>query len=95
MASGLTAQHGPLADPLGALGASRRKPALFSTGRMATVAGIGLALILGYLLLTRETVRERPNEMKTTKVVLPPPPPPPPPPEPKPEEKPPEPTPAP
>ncbi|MGH6612753.1 TonB-dependent receptor [Sphingomonas sp.] len=64
--------------------------------RWLVVAGLALAgLIVAVTFLRGITVTERPNEMKTTRVILPPPPPPPPPPEVKPEEKPPEPKPAP
>ncbi|MES2059075.1 MAG: TonB-dependent receptor [Pseudomonadota bacterium] len=64
--------------------------------RWLVVAGIALAgLIVAVTFLRGITVTERPNEMKTTRVILPPPPPPPPPPEVKPEEKPPEPKPMP
>ena len=75
-------------------GPRRRKPSPVTFGRVLVVVGVGLVLVLAYTLIGRQTVSERPNEMKTTRVILPPPPPPPPP-EPKPQEKPPEPKPMP
>ncbi len=92
MAASLTADPGMMGRPDGP---RRRKPSSVTFGRVAGVAGIGLALVLTYAFFTQQTISERPNELRTTKVILPPPPPPPPPPEPKPQEKPPEPTPAP
>ncbi|MEG3086717.1 energy transducer TonB family protein [Sphingomonas sp. PB4P5] len=85
-----------LGDPamLGGPGPRRRKRSPVTFGRIVVVLGIVLALALAYMLAGRVTVSERPNEMKTTTVILPPPPPPPPP-EPKPQEKPPEPKPMP
>ena len=72
-------------------GPRRRKPSPITFGRVLVVVGVGLALILVYTLIGRQTVSDRPNEMKTTRVILPPPPPLPPP-EVKPVEQPPEPT---
>ncbi|MGF7154287.1 energy transducer TonB [Novosphingobium gossypii] len=59
-------------------------------GWIALAGGLTLVGFLVWSLLSAQLVSKRPNEMKTTQVVLPPPPPPPPPP-PKPQEKPPEP----
>lgn len=70
----------------------RRKKSPLSFGRILAVVALGLVIAIGYNFLGRQTVSERPNEMKTTQVILPPPPPPPPPPETKPVEQPPEPT---
>ena len=61
-------------------------------GRVAAAGGIALAVFVAWTMFSAQIVTKRPNEMKTTQVILPPPPPPPPPPEIKPEEKPPEPT---
>ena len=69
----------------------RRKPSPFTFGRLLAGVGVGLAVALIYNMLSWEAITERPNEIKTTQVILPPPPPPPPP-EPKPVEQPPEPT---
>lgn len=73
-------------------GGPRRKSSPLTFGRALVIGGIGLALAIGYMLFNTQTISDRPNEMKTTQVILPPPPPPPPPPEPKPIEKPLEPT---
>src|SRR3546814_7621737 len=83
-------------DPnmLGGPRGPRRKRSPITFGRILVVVGIGLALILVWTLIGKQTVSDRPNEMKTTRVILPPPPPPPPP-EVKPQETPPEPTPMP
>lgn len=59
-------------------------------GWIALAGGLALVGFLAWSLLSAQLVTKRPNEMKTTQVVLPPPPPPPPPP-PKPQETPPEP----
>lgn len=67
----------------------RRKQSPITFGRVLAVVGIGLVLVIAYNFLGQQTVSDRPNEMKTTQVILPPPPPPP---EPKPVEQPPEPT---
>lgn len=67
----------------------RRKRSSVSFGQALIVIGVGLVLVLGYMFWGQETVSERPNEVKTTRVILPPPPPPPP--ETQPQEKPPEP----
>lgn len=69
----------------------RRKSSPLTFGRALAVVGLGLALAIGYMFFSTQTISDRPNEMKTTQVILPPPPPPPPP-EPKPIEKPLEPT---
>lgn len=69
----------------------RRKPSPFTFGRLLAGVGVGLAVALIYNMLSWEAITDRPNEIKTTQVILPPPPPPPPP-EPKPVEQPPEPT---
>lgn len=74
----------------GGPGGPRRKPSPVTFGRVLAVVGIGLAVAVIYNMLSWEAISDRPNEMKTTQVVLPPPPPPPPP-EPKPVEQPPEP----
>lgn len=74
-------------DPLG--GARRRRSPV-TLGRIAGAGGVALALFVAWSLFDAQIVTERPNEMKTTTVILPPPPPPPP--EPKPQEKPAEPT---
>lgn len=58
---------------------SRRTRSSARFGQALIVIGVGLILVLGYLFWGRETVSERPNEVKTTRVILPPPPPPPPP----------------
>lgn len=82
-------------DPMGGSGGPRRrKQSPVTFGRVLVVVGAGLVLVLAYTLIGRQTVSERPNEMKTTTVILPPPPPPPPP-EVKPQETPPEPKPMP
>lgn len=79
-----------LMTPDGPRGPRRgRSPITF--GRILIVVGVGLVLAIAYNFLGKQTVSDRPNEMKTTQVILPPPPPPPPP-EPKPVEQPPEPT---
>lgn len=70
----------------------RRKQSPVTFGRVLAVVGVGLVLAIGYSMLSWQTVSDRPNEMKTTQVILPPPPPPPPPPEPEVVEQPPEPT---
>lgn len=70
---------------------TRRKGSPITFGRVLTVVGVGLAIAVVYNMLSWESVTDRPNEMKTTQVVLPPPPPPPPPPEPEVVEQPPEP----
>lgn len=70
----------------------RRKKSPLTFGRILAVVVLGLVIAIGYNFLGRQTVSDRPNEMKTTQVILPPPPPPPPPPETKPVEQPPEPT---
>ncbi|MDF0545414.1 TonB-dependent receptor [Sphingobium sp. H39-3-25] len=71
----------------------RRKKSPITFGRILAVVAIGLVIAIGYNFLGTQTVSDRPNEMKTTQVILPPPPPPPPPPpETKPIEQPPEPT---
>ncbi|MGI9375632.1 MAG: TonB-dependent receptor [Tsuneonella suprasediminis] len=72
-------------------GATPPRAARSSTrfGQALAVIGVGLILVLGYMFWGGETVSERPNEVKTTRVILPPPPPPPP--ETQPQEKPPEP----
>lgn len=80
---------GPGGGP-GGSGRRRRSPVTF--GRVLVVVGVGLVLVLAYTLIGRQTVTDRPNEMKTTQVILPPPPPPPPPPKPEVVEQPPEPT---
>jgi len=56
----------------------RRSPITF--GRLLIVIGIGLVVALVWMMSSRITVSDRPNELKTTRVLLPPPPPPPPPP---------------
>lgn len=97
MAAGALTDPGMFGDPGhgGDPGAPRRrKQSPVTFGRVLIVVGIGLVLLLAYTLIGRQTVSERPNEMKTTRVILPPPPPPPPP-EVKPQEKPPEPKPMP
>ena len=58
---------------------SRRTRSSARFGQALIVIGVGLILVLGYMFWGRETVSERPNEVKTTRVILPPPPPPPPP----------------
>lgn len=83
-----------LFDPGGGLfdpGGPRGKGRVITLGRVAAAAGIGLALFIVWTFVSAELVTERPNEMKTTQVFLPPPPPPPPP-EPVQVEQPPEPT---
>ncbi|MFA7602168.1 MAG: TonB-dependent receptor [Novosphingobium sp.] len=72
-------------------GPNRRKQSPITFGRVLGVVGVGLVIVIAYNFLGQQTVSDRPNEMKTTQVILPPPPPPPPP-EPKPVEQPPEPT---
>ena len=80
-----------LMAPDGPDGQRRRKsPVTF--GRILVLVAVGLVIAIGYNFLGTQTVSDRPNEMKTTQVILPPPPPPPPPPETKPVEQPPEPT---
>lgn len=91
MAAGALTDPGMFGDP--GHGPRRRKPSPVTFGRVLVVVGVGLVLLLAYTLIGRQTVSERPNEMKTTRVILPPPPPPPP--EVKPVEKPPEPKPMP
>lgn len=70
----------------------RRKGSPITFGRVLAVVGVGLVIAVVYNMLSWESVTDRPNDMKTTQVVLPPPPPPPPPPEPEVVEQPPEPT---
>ncbi|CAH0348270.1 MAG: TonB-dependent receptor [Sphingobium sp.] len=70
-------------DPL----RSRKRPVV-TPGRLAAAGGIAVALWLVWTLINAQIVTERPNEMKTTQVVLPPPPVPPKPPEAKPQDKP-------
>lgn len=77
-----------LAFPGGPPPGGRRSPV--TLGRVALVGGIALAVFLIWSFFSAQIVSKRPNEMKTTQVILPPPPPPPPP-EVKPQEKPPEP----
>lgn len=72
-------------------GPRRRKRSPITFGRILVVLGVAMAIALVWMLAGQQTVSDRPNEMKTTRVILPPPPPPPPP-EPKPVEQPPEPT---
>jgi len=76
----------------GGPGGPRRKRSPVAFGRVITVVGIGLVVAVVYNMLSWQSVTDRPNEMKTTQVILPPPPPPPPPPEPEVVEQPPEPT---
>lgn len=92
MAAGTLTDAGMFGDP--GNGPRRRKQSPVTFGRVLVVVGVGLVLVLAYTLIGRQTVSERPNEMKTTRVILPPPPPPPPP-EVKPQETPPEPKPMP
>lgn len=70
----------------------RRKKSPFTFGRVLTVVGAGLVIAVVYNMLSWQSVSDRPNETKTTQVILPPPPPPPPPPKPEVVEQPPEPT---
>lgn len=70
----------------------RRKSSPITFGRVLGVVGVGLLLVIGYAFMGKQTISDRPNEMKTTQVILPPPPPPPPPPEPQQVEQSPEPT---
>ena len=94
MAAGALTDPGMFGDP--GNGPRRRKRSSVTFGRVLVVVGAGLVLLLSYTLIGRQTVSERPNEMKTTRVILPPPPPPPPPPpEVKPQETPPDPKPMP
>ena len=83
-----------LSDPnmLGGPRRPRRKPPVVTFGRVLIVLGIALVVALAWVFAGRETVSDRPNEIQTTRVILPPPPPPPPPPEPQPLERPLEPT---
>ncbi|MFD2431696.1 hypothetical protein ACFSUK_33675 [Sphingobium scionense] len=53
----------------------RRKTSPITFGRVLVVVGVGLALVIGYNFLGKQTVSDRPNEMRTTQVILPPPPP--------------------
>lgn len=71
-------------------GAGRR--ASLPWGALAVAGAVALIGFVVWSLLSAQIVTRRPNEMKTTQVILPPPPPPPPPPEPRPQQKPPEPT---
>ncbi|SNT29620.1 TonB-dependent receptor [Sphingopyxis indica] len=80
-----------LMPPGGPSGSRRRKPSPFTFGRILAVVGVGLVLVIGYAFMGKQTVSDRPNEMKTTTVILPPPPLPSPP-EPEVVEQPPEPT---
>lgn len=75
----------------GGSGGPGRKRSPVTLGHVAIVGGIVLVGFVLWSLLGAEIVTERPNEMKTTQVILPPPPPPPPP-EPIEQVKPPEPT---
>lgn len=70
----------------------RRRKSPVTFGRVLTVVGIGLVIAVVYNMLNWQSVSDRPNEMKTTQVILPPPPPPPPPPPKEQVEQPPEPT---
>lgn len=78
-------------DGLDDPGRSRRGRSPITLGRIAAAGGVILAVFVIWTFLNAQSVTDRPNEMKTTQVILPPPPPPPPP-EPKPVEQPPEPT---
>ncbi|ALR20904.1 hypothetical protein [Sphingobium baderi] len=69
----------------------RRKRSPVTFGRVIAAIGVAMAIAVIYNMLSWQSVSDRPNEMKTTQVILPPPPPLPPP-EPKPVEQPPEPT---
>ncbi|MCP5996071.1 hypothetical protein NL385_28435, partial [Klebsiella pneumoniae] len=57
----------------------RRRKSPITFGRVIAVVGIGLVVAIAYNMLSWQSVTDRPNEMKTTQVILPPPPPPPPP----------------
>ncbi|ATQ44566.1 TonB C-terminal domain-containing protein [Caulobacter mirabilis] len=72
----------------------RRRSSPVTFGRVMLVLGVGLVVALVWMMSTRITVTDRPNTLRTTRVILPPPPPPPPP-EPVVQEKPPEPVPTP
>ena len=74
----------------GAGGPHRPRPSI-TLGRAAAAGGLMLVAFMIWSFFNAQTVSKRPNEVKTTQVILPPPPPPPPP-EIKPQEKPPEPT---
>ncbi|MCG2842564.1 TonB-dependent receptor [Sandaracinobacter sp. RS1-74] len=74
----------------GGSGPRRKSPVTF--GRVLAVVGLGLVVAIVWNMLSWQSVSDRPNEMKTTRVILPPPPPPPPPPKPEEVEQPPEPT---
>ncbi|ATY34203.1 TonB-dependent receptor [Sphingomonas psychrotolerans] len=74
----------------GGPGGPHRRRSPVPWGRVAAAGGIALAVFVAWTMFSAQIVTKRPNEMKTTQVILPPPPPPPP--EVKPEEKPPEPT---
>ena len=76
----------------GGPGGPHRRRSPLPWGRVVAAGGIALAAFVVWTMFSAQIVTKRPNEMKTTQVILPPPPPPPPPPEIKPEEKPPEPT---
>lgn len=67
-----------LAHAGGPRGPRRRSPV--TLGRVAALGGVALAGFVIWSLMSAQIVTERPNEMKTTQVILPPPPPPPPPP---------------
>ncbi len=69
-----------LMTPDGPTPGRRRKRSPFTFGRILTVVGIGMVVAIAYNMLSWQSVSDRPNEMKTTQVILPPPPPPPPPP---------------
>ena len=60
-------------------GGPRRRGSAITFGRAMAGIGVAVVVVLAYNLLSWETVSDRPNEMKTTQVILPPPPPPPPP----------------
>lgn len=79
-----TVSNSPLGEMMSYGG---RKRSRRSTGLLIGGGVTGLALIALFLWPSQQ-ISQRPHDMKTTRVVLPPPPPPPPPPEPKPIEQP-------
>ncbi|MGL3823101.1 TonB-dependent receptor [Sphingopyxis sp. R3-92] len=61
-------------------GGPRRRKSSVTFGPILAVMGVGLVVAIAWNMLSRQSVSDRPAEMKTTQVILPPPPPPPPPP---------------
>lgn len=94
MAAAALTETGGFGGGFGGPEEPRRRASPVTFGRVMVVLGVGLAVALIWMMANRVTVTDRPNELRTTRVILPPPPPPPPP-EPVVQEKPPDPVPTP